>query len=216
MRASMKRWQWVIVRLALLPFAVAGQSLNLSPSFAGEAFALQLTQPGGGAVTLAATAPTPFAGGKQESSQAYANLAPVLSAESLYAATAGFGGRNDSQAALAHLDATLGAHRVIAFRVQAQAMARAEFLNIGASGTAGAYSLFVDGQPVAIGGEPNQTITFPDGRLIINEQTGSSGRQMGTITVNALHLIVNGGGSLIAASATATVINEPTANTIPR
>jgi hypothetical protein len=166
-------------------------------------------------LTLAATGPTPATGGKQENSQAFATPLPGLSAESLYAATSGAVGRNDSQAALAHLDATLGPHRIIAFRVQAQAGAKAGFLSVAMSGTAGAYSLFVDGQQIAVTGQANQTITFPDGSLVINEQTGSSDRQFGTITVNALHLTVNGSGSLIAASATATVNNGPTPNAVP-
>ncbi len=207
----MKRWQSFLAGAVLLPLAAAGQQFNLSSAYAGGACALQLTRPGMETVTLAATGPTPATGGEHHGFLPGSNPAPGVLVQTLSAATVAGGGRNDAQATVAYLVAALGRHYVAAYWLQAHATATAGFLNVSTSGkSSAAGELVVDGRNVPVTGAPNQTITFPDGRLIINEQIGSSSAKKGSPTVNALHLIVNGAGSLIAASATAEVVNPPT------
>ena len=53
---------------------------------------------------------------------------------------------------------------------------------------------------VAITGNPNQSVSIPGGRLIINEQRTSPA---GTTTVNAIRVTVLGIADVIVASATA-------------
>lgn len=60
------------------------------------------------------------------------------------------------------------------------------------SGSSDIVALDVNGQHVTVGGAPNQTILLPNGRVIINEQAISSQGRTCAITVNALHVIVNG------------------------
>src|SRR5205085_7965714 len=55
--------------------------------------------------------------------------------------------------------------------------------------------LLINGLPVAVSGEPNQVIPLANGRLIINEQNASSAH----ITVNALHLIIDGAADVAVA-----------------
>ena len=109
----------------------------------------------------------------------------------------------------------LGNHHVTALWVESEATATSEFFDVPTIGKSSLDGLTVDGQLVTVTGEANQTITFPDGYLVINEQAGSSSRHFGTLTVNALHLLVDGAGSIIAASSTAEVINGPTPNLAP-
>jgi hypothetical protein len=59
--------------------------------------------------------------------------------------------------------------------------------------------LHVAGTPVVVTGEPNQTVALPNGRLIINEQVSTAT----SITVNALHLVLDGGVEVFVASARA-------------
>jgi hypothetical protein len=47
---------------------------------------------------------------------------------------------------------------------------------------------------------------------VINEQTGSNSPRTVSLTVNALRLLVDASGSVIAGSTTAAVINVPTRN----
>src|SRR2546425_501807 len=71
------------------------------------------------------------------------------------------------------------------------------------NGTASAVlgNLTLDGVPVDVSGAPNQTIAFPGGQLVINEQTATAGG----IVVNALHLVVYGIADVVLGSATAAV-----------
>mgnify|MGYP006163358989 CR=1 FL=1 len=48
--------------------------------------------------------------------------------------------------------------------------------------------LTVAGQPITVTGEPNQVVPLINGRLVINEQFNSETE----VTVNALHLVING------------------------
>jgi hypothetical protein len=60
----------------------------------------------------------------------------------------------------------------------------------GAQGSATVAKLVIFGQPVNVSTAPNTTITIPGiGVLILNEQTTDKD---GTITVNAVHLKLNG------------------------
>ena len=99
----------------------------------------------------------------------------------------------------------MGSHRITALWVEAESVATADFLNVRTEGKCTFAGLTVDGQFVNITGQPNQTITFPDGYLIINEQTGLNSQHFGSLTVNALHLQVDGVGSFTAASSTAEI-----------
>jgi hypothetical protein len=197
---------------SVLPALVFGQNFNLSPTFAGHAAALVVRSAGGTGMALADTGPILPAGGQRENSLPTTAVGGVT-ARLLYAITLGRDSVNQSQASLAYLVGKVGAHEVSALWVEAKASASAGFLTVSTSGKSTLQGLVLDGQSISVTGEPNQTITLPDGYLVINEQSGSSSRAMGNLTVNALHLVVPTAGSLIAASATVEVINTPTRNT---
>jgi hypothetical protein len=206
---KMQRLFGLMASLAF-PTLACCQDFNLSPTYAGEAVALQVTPWEGDPVISADTGPAPAMGGQRQNSSRDAYPFAGVAAHELYSVTFGAGGRNRSQSSLAFLDATVGAHHVTALWVEAEASATANFLSVTTSGKSTLGGLTVDGQLVAVTGQANQTITFPDGYLIINEQTGSSSQQFGTLTVNALHLQVDGVGKMIVASAKAEVISAPT------
>ncbi|TLY26357.1 MAG: hypothetical protein E6K64_01565 [Nitrospirae bacterium] len=62
-------------------------------------------------------------------------------------------------------------------------------LGTDAVGSSDIGGLSINGIPIFLTGGPNQTIDIIGGRVVINEQQTSPG---GTITVNALHVIVDG------------------------
>jgi hypothetical protein len=211
---KMQRWFGWLASLAL-PTMACGQEFNLSQSYAGEATALQVIPWVGAATVVADTGPVPAMGGQRENAARDVYPFPGIAAHILYAVTLGASGQNKSQASMAFLDVTMGSHRISAIWVRAEAVATTDFLTVPTSGKTDVAGLTVDGQLVNVTGQPNQTIEFPDGHLIINEQTGTNIEHFGTLTVNALHLQVTGVGSLIAASAKAEIINEPTPNAGP-
>ena len=65
-----------------------------------------------------------------------------------------------------------------------------------ASSTIG--ELTINGIPITVTGQPNQTISIPGGRLVLNEQIVSAAG----MTVNALHATVAGVADVVVASAT--------------
>jgi hypothetical protein len=209
------QWIGMLAGLAVFPMLAKGQDFNLSPTFAGHAAALQVNPLGADPVELAETGLAPANGGQRQNYLRDTTPMPGMEAHMLYAVTLGSGSQDRSQASLAFLDVTLGSHRVTALWVESEAAATAGFLNVPVSGKSTLQGLTVDGQLVTVTGEANQTITFPDGFLIINEQTGLSKLHIGTITVNALRLLVDGAGSFTAASSTAEVISGPTSSPGP-
>ncbi len=72
---------------------------------------------------------------------------------------------------------------------------------LGAAGTGSSTlsNLSINGIPIDVTGDPNQTISVPGGQVIINEQTVSS---TGAV-VNALHVTITGVADVVIASATA-------------
>jgi hypothetical protein len=209
------QWIGMLACLAAFPMLTWGQNFNLSPTFAGHAVALQVNQMGADPLVFADTGPVPPAGGQRENSLRETPPLPGVDALLLYAITLGTGSQNHSQASLNFLDMKLGEHHVTALWVESEATATADFLNVPTSGKCIFDGLAVDGQLVTVTGETNQTITFPDGFLIINEQSGLSNQHIGTLTVNALRLFVDGAGSFTAASSTAEVINSASPNALP-
>jgi len=74
------------------------------------------------------------------------------------------------------------------------------------SGSSEVVGLVVNGQAVQVSGQPNQTVALPNGRIIINEQSSSSSsKKSAEITVNALHVIVDGIADVVISSAYADI-----------
>src|SRR5207245_11350830 len=77
------------------------------------------------------------------------------------------------------------------------------------SGSSEIVGLVIDGQAIAVTGAPNQTVELPGaGKVVINEQSSSTGSD---ITVNALHVVVDGVADVVISSAHADVVckSEP-------
>jgi len=120
----------------------------------------------------------------------------LLGAEVLHAVTIGWPDEVDSEASLANLGLNVAAIGISADLVMARASQVSGALG---SGTSSIDNLAINGVPVAVTGQPNQTVAIPGGRIVINEQTISPG----STTVNALHVIVNGIVDVVIASAAA-------------
>lgn len=54
-----------------------------------------------------------------------------------------------------------------------------------------------------MGSEPNQSVSLPNGRVTINEQTSAGS---GDITVNALHVVIDGVADVVVSSAHADIV----------
>lgn len=146
------------------------------------------------------TGELPEEGGMRQASFLAFDEAGVASGEIGHSSVIGQVDRTRAEASVGGV--ALNANGVVIEVDFAMARALAMFQAGGGTGLAGASEigvLHVAGTPVVVTGEPNQSVSLPNGRLVINEQiiTDTS------ITVNALHVVLDGGAELVVASARA-------------
>ena len=184
-------------------------SATQAMTYSGRATVAQATllTPVSASVPLVDAGPLPSSGGAMEASFLNASVPGLLTAEVLDAETVGQGNASRSEASVAELTLTVGGNTISADFLQARATAMCTDNGATASGSSDITELTVNGQTVAISGMPNQTVTLPTGlgKVIINEQTPG----IGGITVNALHVIVDGVADVVISSAHADITCQP-------
>ncbi len=207
-RKDLQRWSLVIASLSFVallawPTASIGQGQpapsstqkpGASVTFSGQATGIRATVLRTTTV-LSDTGPLPPSGGAQEASLLTASAGGVLTAEVLHTATVGQGDRTRSEASVANLSLNAGGSSISAGFLMARAMALCAPTNPLVSGSSEIADLVINGQAITVTGQPNQMVQLPlgTGKVVINEQTFSTANRKGDITVNALHVIVNGG-----------------------
>lgn len=172
-----------------------------SISFSGQATAISANVLGL-TTTLSQTAPLPSAGGACEASLLSANILGVLSTQVLHAATIGQGNCSRSEASVVNLNLSVGGVSVGAGLLMSRAKAVCTSGSSSVSGSSEIVALTIGGLSVTASGSPNQTINLLLGKVIINEQVISPG----SITVNALHVIVYGVADIVISSSHADIV----------
>ena len=190
-----------LIAIALAMALLAWPTASRAQTVTGQATAAQATVIGLlGTTTTTTISDTGTLGGTNDARDASlltASVPSLLDGEVLSATTIGYPNEVDSAASLAGLNLNVGGVGVSADFVIAEA---SQVLGAAGSGASYIDNLAINGTPVSVSGDPNQTIAIPGGQLIINEQTISSN---GAMVVNALHVIVNGVADVVIASATA-------------
>jgi len=185
-------------------------SSSQSTTYSGQATVVQATLLGGAPIapiTLVDAGPLDPSGGAAENSLLEANLPGLLTAEVLHAATSGQGSQSSSEASVAELSVTAGGNTISAGFLMARAEAKCTDGTASASGSSEIARLGINNQTIVVSGGPNQTIMLPNGRVIINEQNTAPGG----VTVNALHVIVDGGIADVVVSSAHADIGCPAA-----
>ena len=194
----------VSLLLSLLSWPAQRASAN-NTTFSGEATVVQATVLGLSPIVLSDTGALDSTGGAREASLLDANVPGLLTAEVLHASTVGQGQRSSSEASVANVTLTVGGSTISAGLLRARATAECHNGTASVSGSSEIVDLVVNGQAVVVSGQPNQTISLPVGRVIINEQQSSVSGNTGDITVNALHVVVDGVADVIISSAHADI-----------
>jgi hypothetical protein len=182
--------------VGLLAWPGAGEAQTVT----GQASAVQATVFGLlGLGTTTALSDTGTLGGTRDAREASlvtGSVPTLLTGEALHAVTIGWPDQVASEASLGSLALTVAGTGVSADSVMARALAV-----LGSAGTGGTNitGLSINGIPIVPTGSPNQSITIPGGRVVINEQASSAG----TTVVNALHVVVDGVADVVIASAKA-------------
>jgi len=196
--AKLCRWN-ASGALVMLASLLAWPAVGVAQTVVGNGTAVQATVFGllGGTTTvLAGTGALGGTTDAQDASQVTGDVPSLLTAEALAATTIGWPDQVISHASLANLGLTLGGATISADSVLATATAL-----LGATGSGNAFvgNLLINGVPVGVTGQPNQTISIPGGQLVINEQAVSPA----STAVNALHATVSGVADVVIGSAVA-------------
>lgn len=152
---------------------------------------------GSSTVSLADTGTLSDLSDARAASQGTGTLAGIFQGETLHAVTIGWPDQVTSEASAAGITLSAGSVAIGADFVMSRAFAGAN----GVAAAAEIEGLSIAGVPVPVTGEPNQVVLIPNGRVIVNEQRASAGG----VTVNALHVIVNGSLDVVVGSASAGV-----------
>ena len=179
--------------------------LSTSPSavtYSGRATVVQATLLGLQPITLIDAGPLPPEGGADEKSLVDATVPGLLTVEVLHASTVAEGNHSRSEASVARLSLTTGGNTISAGFLMARAEARCTTGGATTSGSSEIADLTINNQSVVISGQPNQTISLPNGQVVINEQPTAP---PGDITVNALHVVVNRIADVVVSSAHADI-----------
>jgi hypothetical protein len=178
-----------------LPTPTAGASTVTGQATAAQVVLLGLL----GTATSTSLASTGISGTNAESdvAQVAGSIPSLLGAEVLNATTYSYPDQVDSTASLANLGLNVAGITISADSVVAQA---SQVLGAAGSGSSYIDNLAINGVPISVSGDPNQTISIPGGQVVLNEQTISS---TGSAVVNAIHVTVNGVADVVVASATA-------------
>jgi len=202
--------RWVVVGLFLLLLAgfstrSATLGADSSPAFSGQATVVRATLPVAGTILLSDTRPLPQSGGALETSLLNVSVPNLLSAQIAHASTIGHGDRSRSEASVANLALTVNGNSIGAAFLMSNATAVCGTGGPSTSGSSEIAELVINGQQVVVATAPNQTVTLPlpgGGQVILNEQSSNG---PGDITVNALHVTVDGVADVIIASAHADI-----------
>ena len=134
---------------------------------------------------------------EQDVGQDTGSVASLLNADVLSSSTYSYADEVDSLSSLGDLNMAVAGVSITADSVVAKA---SQVLGAAGTGSALVDNLAINGVPIFVTGDPNQTVAIPGGQMVINEQTISSS---GSALVNALHVTVNGVVDMVIASATA-------------
>lgn len=205
-------WNWTLMKVCLLLVSLSfwpttsGISANQSErtTFSGQGRAVRATVLGITTV-ISDTGPLPSSGGSLEASLLTGNVPGLLTAEVLHASAIGQGDRSRAEASVANLNLTVGGNNVGANFLRASATAICTAAGPSVSGGSEIVALVINGQSITVTGEPNQTVALPNGKVVINEQSSSVGDKTGDITVNALHIVVDGIADVVISSAHADI-----------
>jgi len=186
--------------LAWTPMLPAGNS----PTPSGNARAVQATSlaSDGTATTtvVADTGTLTSANDARDASQLTASVPSLVTADTPSSATISWDNEVDSYSSVTNLSVTVGGAVITANSVlsMASAVSGPHSPNTNITMIDG---LAVNGTPITVTGSKNQTVAIPGGQMTINE-TKSSGN---SISVNALHIVINGSADVVIASSAAGV-----------
>jgi hypothetical protein len=177
-----------VLNLVLLTSSAAAHT------FGGHATAVQVTVPATGTIIRAASGTLSITGGAVDAALLVGDIpsdltagAVALQAGTLHSAAVGLGDQTNAQSSLANVNLTISGNAITADFLMARSTASCG-PGPAVAGSSQLANLVINGQAITVTGDPDQTVTLPNGSAIINQQVPSVVGSSGELTVNALYV----------------------------
>jgi hypothetical protein len=186
-------------KLLLLTTVTAVMNLALISSagaqtFGGYATGAQVTVTATGTTVRAASGSLPPSGGGVDSSLLVGDIpgsatggVVSLSAGVLHSAASGITGTH-AEASMTDITLAISGNQITADFLMARSTAACA---PAVTGSSEITNLVINGQSIVVTGAPNQTVTLPNGTVVINQQFPNVGATSAAMNVNALHVTTN-------------------------
>ena len=202
--ADAARWLFIGLLLICPPSVLtAGQPTTVSAStYSGEAAAVRANVLGI-KTSVSDTGSVAASGGERQSSALTFSIPNLITGEVAHATVFAKGNVSASEASMAHVRLNVGGNVIASSLLAAHALAKCTPTGVRVSADPNIIGLTVNGASIQISGKPNQTISLPNGKIIINEQAKASTQTSGHISVSALHVIISGSADVVLSEANA-------------
>ena len=185
----MKNSLRVTTLTAVLSLALTSSAAALT--YGGSATGAQVTVPTTGTIIRAASGTLSISGGGADAALLVGDIpgdltagAVSLSAGTLHSSIVGLDATR-AEASMANVSLTVSGNQITADFLMARSTASC---GPAVAGSSALGNLVINGQTITVTGDPNQTVTLPNGSAIINEQVPAVVGTSGELTVNALHV----------------------------
>jgi hypothetical protein len=187
-------------KLALLTTLTAGFNLALigsanSATYGGEATGAIVTVTATGTTIRAASGSISLSGGEADAALSVGDIpgsatggVVSLAAKAMSSVVIGTGPDTRAHGAMGAVGLTVSGNQISTDFLMARSKASC---GPTVAGTSELDNLVINGQPVTVTGEPNQTIALPNGTVTINQQVQTVGGTSGELTVKALRVVTN-------------------------
>jgi hypothetical protein len=179
-------------------------------AYGGRGVSVSATLPLLPTINVNDTGPLPSSGGSIKTTLLEVNAANgAIRSEHVSASTSGANEESYSEAFVSRGSATVGAYVITWDAVSAWAAAICCTHEGGApeiGGKAQILNLRINGVAVDGNAAPNTTIPLVGGRIVINEQITYLDATQGRITVNAIHVVLDGVADVVISSASASIV----------
>jgi hypothetical protein len=163
-------------------------------TYGGEATGAQITVPATGTTIRAASGTLPLAGGGVEASLLIGDVpgsatggVVALAAGAMHSAAVGNGSLTSAESSMGAVNLTISGNQITSDFIMARSQAGcAPIPSVG--GASQLVSLVINGQAITVTGSPNQTVTLPNGTVVVNEQVASIVGNTAELRVTAIHV----------------------------
>jgi hypothetical protein len=164
-------------------------------TYGGDATGAEVTVTATGTTVRAATGSLSISGGMAEASLPVGDIpssatggAVSFAASALHSAVIGTGGTTRAEASLGAVGLTVSGNQITADFLMARSAASC---GPSVAGSSEILNLVVNGQTISVTGAPNQTVSLPNGSVIINAQVPTIDGTSGQLSVTALRVLTH-------------------------